>query len=350
VQVVVSALSVVIRCDGARDIGLGHVVRCVALAEVLRDAYGARVAFAVKRGPLGVSLIREASFEVVASPGETVNDRTWLVGVCRDAGAHVLVLDVRDELSATDIAVVRAASPLSVAVIDDTSERRVVADQVFLPPVRQARLLDWTGFRGAAHVGWEWVLLRRVFAEEPRDRPRHEPPVVLVSMGGTDPAGLTPCVVRELALVPRPFSCRVVVGRGFRHGAELHDAVARAPYRCEVLADVSDMRSIMVGADVAVAAFGVTAYELAACAVPAVHLCLTEDHSLSATAFAEAGMAISLGLASEAFDGPLGSAVSALLLGAMELASMGKRARASVDGHGVYRMAAAIAASRDQGR
>ena len=38
-------------------------------------------------------------------------------------------------------------------------------------------------------------------------------------------------------------------------------------------------------ADLAVASFGVTAYELAAVGVPAVYLCLTDDHAESAEAF-----------------------------------------------------------------
>jgi spore coat polysaccharide biosynthesis protein SpsF len=40
------------------------------------------------------------------------------------------------------------------------------------------------------------------------------------------------------------------------------------------------------------AAFGVTAYELAAFGVPAIYLSLTQDHALSASAFEQDGMGL----------------------------------------------------------
>ncbi|MEZ4483749.1 MAG: hypothetical protein R2864_03860 [Syntrophotaleaceae bacterium] len=56
-----------------------------------------------------------------------------------------------------------------------------------------------------------------------------------------------------------------------------------------------DMPGALAHADLAIAAFGVTAYELAALGIPAVLLGLTEDHARSAEALNQAGMACSLG-------------------------------------------------------
>ena len=56
------------------------------------------------------------------------------------------------------------------------------------------------GHTGQLHVGWEWVLLRREFAQRPSQLP-HERPLVLVTMGGSDPAGLTLKAVSALDLL-----------------------------------------------------------------------------------------------------------------------------------------------------
>lgn len=51
-------------------------------------------------------------------------------------------------------------------------------------------------------------------------------------------------------------------------------------HRCyDVREDAHDMPALMAQADLAIASFGVTAYELAARGVPAIYLCLTDDHA-----------------------------------------------------------------------
>ncbi|MCH8997186.1 MAG: hypothetical protein IID48_02815, partial [Proteobacteria bacterium] len=45
-------LSVLIRCDGGPELGLGHLVRCLALADALRDRHGAAVRFSVTGDPI----------------------------------------------------------------------------------------------------------------------------------------------------------------------------------------------------------------------------------------------------------------------------------------------------------
>ena len=333
--------SVVIRCDGSSEIGLGHVVRCLALARVLQDAHGCVVTFAMRRGPLGISMVRDAGFAVTeASPGDDLDYRAWLTGVVEEVDADALVLDVRDDLTLEDVQAVRARTAVHVTVIDDGSEKRLAADDVFCPPVPQVNGLEWPGFAGRVHVGWEWVLLRPEFAEEIH-RETHEPPVVLVTMGGSDPVGLTPMVVRAMALVRRPIECVVLIGPGFKHDSTLAAALDGFPHGYAVVRD-SDVRDLMLGADLGVLSFGVTAYEAAACALPAVHMCITEDHALSSSVFADADIAVSLGLAEDVQETRLAEAVDGLLAESIRLRAMSRRARCLVDGGGAMRIAEVI--------
>jgi spore coat polysaccharide biosynthesis protein SpsF len=337
--------AVLIRCDASPEIGLGHVVRCLALARELRDAHGRKVAFAMRAEPLGIGIVRQAGFPVVeALPDGGFDYREWMAGAAESLAADAIVLDVRDDLTLEDVRAIRLRTGAGIAVIDDASDKRLAADDVFYPPVAKVRSLSWPGFAGHVHTGWEWALLRPEFAAEP-DRVHREPPTVLVSMGGSDPAGLTIKAVRALALVERPIECAVLLGSGFCHDASLAAALDGFPHRCLTVRD-GDVRAQMVAADLGVLSFGVTAYEAAACALPAVHLCLTDDHALSSSAFVEAGLAVSLGLAEAVPEARVAEVVDELLADTERRRLMGEQARRLVDGKGAGRIAEVIAARR----
>jgi spore coat polysaccharide biosynthesis protein SpsF len=318
------------------------VVRCLALARELRDEHLLKVGFAMRSGPLGISMVREAGFPVVEPPGETVFDyRAWLVEAGRARGADRLVLDVRDELTADDIAEIRAVTGARVAVVDDASDRRLAADDVFYPPVPQVLGLEWPGFHGNVHTGWQWVPLRPEFAVPPERWP-HEPPAVLLAMGGSDPAALTLKAVRALARVGGRIECIVLVGPGFAHEPELAQLLETFPHESHVVRN-GDVRANMLAADLGVLSFGVTAYEAAACALPAIHVCINDDSAVSSLAFAAAGMAVSLGRADHVEDHQLAAAIEEMLSDNARQDSMSATARRLVDGNGVARIARVIA-------
>lgn len=335
--------SALFRCDGSPEIGLGHVVRCLAIAEELRESHGFRVGFAMRKGEPGCSMVRDKGYPVrtpsQASP--RFDYAGWLRDAVREAGARVLVLDVRDDLSRDTVEGLRKEG-LRIVLLDDLGQKRLSADLAFYPPVPQVRRLGWEGFTGKLFVGWEWVALRRQFASVPAHASRGRL-TVLVTMGGSDPADLTRKTVGALDRLEGDFDAVVVEGRGYSRHEALAARLAGARRRFELLRDVDDMAALMARADLAVASFGVTAYELAAAGVPAIHLCLTEDHAESASAFAGAGMAVSLGAAGRVTEEALAGEISRLLADGTARRAMAARARQRVDGRGAGRIAQAIA-------
>ena len=239
--------NVVVRCDGSPEIGLGHVVRCLALARELRDRHGRSVSFAMRPEPLGIGMARDAGFRVFESPpGAAISSGSWLEAAIHSAVARILVLDSREALALDDLRAIRQRTGVRVAVIDDASDVRLAADDAFYPPVPQVQALTWPDFAGRVHAGWEWVLLRPGFAAEPRRSP-HERPVVLVTMGGTDPAGLTLKAVRALARVTASFETVVLLGPGFSRDAELGRLMESYPHAFRIVRD-GDVRREMLAA------------------------------------------------------------------------------------------------------
>jgi spore coat polysaccharide biosynthesis protein SpsF len=113
----------------------------------------------------------------------------------------------------------------------------------------------------------------------------------------------------------------------------------------ETVEGADDLSIEYASADMALCAFGVTAYELAACGVPAIYLGLTGDHAASASAFADAGMGISLGLVDKVSDGEIARTVQWLLNRPQARREMRKQGLTLLDGQGAVRIAADLSAA-----
>ena len=320
--------------------GFGHLFRALALARELVDR-GVDVTFAVADGRDVAALVEREGYPVAL--GDTMDPRArggWLEQVVADTGARALVLDLIDDTPPASIDAIRARGVL-VATIDDGTVRRLSADLVFYPPIPQVEEFGWSGFTGTRLAGGEWVVLRSAFAETPVRAGRGRP-LVLVTMGGSDPGGMTLTVMRGLGGLAATFDVAVVVGPGYGDRERLDEIVVSFGRPVMVHDQPPDMRQLMLGAGLAVASFGVTAYELAATATPTILLCYTADHERSASALVKPGAAVSLGVHT-GHEGPrVAETVAALLADREECQRMGRAGRALIDGRGAARVAERI--------
>jgi spore coat polysaccharide biosynthesis protein SpsF len=320
-----------IRCDGGGQYGFGHVKRMIALARALRDREGLGSVFAVNGEKAALSPIRAAGFEarLLSDPNDLPTD----------IAPDLFILDCRD--GPPRDAIEAYAAPVT-AVIDDGSERRLAADLAYYPPVPQVDRLDWSGASTLVRIGWEWSLLGLSPAAE-RPRSSSPRPSLLVAMGGSDPYGMTLQAARALARLDPVFRARFVIGAGFADKERIARAVVSLRSHFETIEGAEDLTTEYASSDLALAAFGVTAYELAAFGVPALYLCASEDHALSASAFELAGMGVSLGLSAQASDEAIARAVWALLGDAARRHQMRAAGLMTIDGMGAARIAGDLA-------
>jgi spore coat polysaccharide biosynthesis protein SpsF len=283
-----------------------------------------------------VALVKREGFSVLRSGNRPADVWNGLETVPRKA-MNALVLDVRDDSPRATVDALRARGVL-VATIDDPTDRRLSADLAFYPPIPQVEEFDWRGFSGTRLAGAEWVVLRRAFAEPPVRRARQRP-TVLVTMGGSDPAGMTLTAVDAVTRMTERYDLTVVLGPGYRDRERLEGRLGRIGRTVTIVEQPADMRAVMLDADLAIAAFGVTAYELAATATPALYLCLTADHARSATLFDRHGAASVVGVHTGGEAPRVAEMTAALLADPERCVAMGRAGRALIDGRGAARVA-----------
>jgi spore coat polysaccharide biosynthesis protein SpsF len=325
-----------IRCDGGGAFGYGHVKRMVALARALRDRQGIGVTFALNGSEDAATPIRRAGFDVTM-----LNNNFGLKSLVDEHKPELLLLDGREGPGRAELERLKAGVAVT-AVIDDGHERRLACDYAYYPPVPGALGLDWSGASTLPRIGWEWAILG-LNPNAARQRRPAARPTVLVAMGGSDPHGLTLRVGRALTLLDSVYRIRFVIGTGTKDADKVARGLVALKGNYETVEGADDLSTEYASADVAVCAFGVTAYELAACGIPAVYLGLNQDHVTSASAFMEAGMGLSLGLASKASDADIVRNVQALLNKPALRRDMRRQGLARLDGEGAARVAADLA-------
>jgi spore coat polysaccharide biosynthesis protein SpsF len=157
-------------------------------------------------------------------------------------------------------------------------------------------------------------------------------------------------MAKALAVLDQVYRVRFVIGTGMKDGAQVARGLIGLKKNYETVEGADDLSTEYASADLCICAFGVTAYELAALGTPAIYLGLTPDHVASASAFADAGMGISLGLAEKIEDEDLVRTVQWLLNKPGARRAMRHAGLSLIDGRGSARIAAdlteALAAAR----
>lgn len=331
-----------IRCDARPATGVGHLIRCVALAEEFRarnvavtflgdvsdDLPWARLQLSSRGLPL---------LPAPQSPGE-------LVAVARRLGLDAVVTDSY-ELSPDHTAACRDAGLVVVSIVDGDL-RGQVAD-VYVDQNLDAELHQPALPGGAVRLaGLRYALLRDSVRRRRPSRPRRpapaEVPRVLLFFGGTDAFEAAPVLARLLISTGAPFEATVVAARPHLRAA-LAALDAGPGQDLRVIDPTDHLPDLIAQTDVVVSASGTATWELLCLGASAALIWVVDNQQLGFDRVIERGLAVGLGRLDEiAAGGESASAAVAalrgLLLDAEQRGQLSARAWAAVDARGRERV------------
>ena len=333
-------MNILFRCDGSYQIGMGHVIRCITLAETFNEKFNSNVTFAMRESENAIQIVEESFKVLTPQSNNHFNYYGWLLRCIKEIDADILVLDVRDCLSKEELKKIKRITNITIITIDDPEEKRLESDMTFYPPIPQLKKWNWNDFNGKLFSGWEYVILRPEFQQN-YSKLQKENFEILVAMGATDPHNITLKIVNAIHNIDNKLIIKVLIGNEFGNEKELNQFCKQVPNKIIIVKNPKNVAKTMSSSDLAVISFGMTAYEIAALNIPALYICISPDHALSASAFVNAGLGISLGL----YDNLNDNFVQTELKNMIEKKSeyYGKlKERKLIDGHGAYRTAELI--------
>ncbi len=288
-------MNVIIRADGNREIAMGHMMRCLSIAEALRET-GAQVCF-VTAGDETRDLIASRGFAHIilqTSFRDMEGELSALHGIVNDRRAERILVD---SYFVTERYMRELGAWAETAYLDDLGEPVYPVDTLINYNIYGAELPYEAWYQKAGIplpkrmlLGCSYAPLRREFTGQAVRAPRDLVRDVLITTGGGDAANAAEALCGGILQEARQgmhagIRYHVVCGP-FSEQKERLRALAQAyPMFC-IHENVTNMSELMHSCDIAVSAAGSTMYELCSMRIPAVCFYFAENQRRMAACFA----------------------------------------------------------------
>ena len=306
-------MKVVIRADASLQIGTGHVMRCLTLANALKKQ-GAEIEFICRahQGNLiehielqgfkvhglcksTTTVDSAAELKTNESPGrEGLYGVKWLGTTQQEDAVQskpVLNAIKPDWLIIDHCAINQTWQRLlegackKLMVIDDLADREhqcdVLLDQTYGREPKE--YADLVPENCQLLLGSKYALLRPEFAQwrsySLQRRAQPELKKLLITMGGVDPDNITGQILDKLktCTLPREIEITVVMGLNAPCTASVIKQAEAMPFKTHVKTNVSNMAEIMANSDLAIGAAGATTWERCCLGLPSLQVVVAKN-------------------------------------------------------------------------
>ena len=340
------------RVDGNAKIGMGHVMRTLALA----GAFPAdlELIFIVKEEAAVVKKLREfrQELKIITLPAEcsTGEELNRLHSIIKKEGIDILIIDSysfdQDFLVELKNIAGRLVSIHDFAPFPFPSDI-VINGNIYAPELAYESLEGNTRFL----LGTEYLLLREEFSHLPERRLNEKARRILVTVGGGDPLNLTPKIIKAVDNIDNycyknftnkdefkeELELDVIIGPAFDNVDEIVAVVKEVKLAVRLHFNVQRISQLMLDADLAVSAGGSTLYEMAVTGTPAIAILQADNQIQAAETLAEKGTIINLGMGDGLETEDITESLIELINNNSLRKKMSERGQKLVDGKGAER-------------
>lgn len=358
---------VALRVDASLQIGTGHVMRCLTLADALTQQ-GFECQFMCREHPGNlIAHIRSKGFKVHTLPLNDLQNANLLTDTEQHV-AHAAWLGASQEQDSAECAMLLEAMELDWLIVDHYAldarweialkphcRKLMVIDDLADRSHQCDLLLDQTFGRDAEdYVRWvpatctllcgsQYSLLRpefaalRDFSLNRRQAPQLQH--LLITMGGVDKDNATGQILQALKHTELPVDCQisVVMGSTAPWLTEVRELAETMPWSTTVKVGISDMAQLMAESDLAIGAAGATSWERCCLGLPTLLLVLADNQKKTAESLEQAGAVFVLQSAEQITE-RLPYLLNTLISSQMQRVSMSRAASHIADGYGVAKV------------
>lgn len=321
------------RVEAAPELGIGHLMRCFALAEKLQDStFVSDIIFITASNdvadrvksygygliglPLSISMIEEIKYY----------ERFIKRAIC--------ITDIPD-IPEKYIKALKE-NCCSVVSVDDSSKTLFYSDILINPNLNPSTQHAYSS-RTQYYSGAKYVILKKAFEkyEEQKKRINEKADSIFVCFGGGDKNNITQIILNLIKDIG--LNITVVIGGLYPYRDELIKSVDEYK-NIDIIINANNMDELIDEADLAIISGGTLLYETCTVGTPAIVVCQNQDQSIESDFFAQKDAAINLGVFDKINKESVQNAVIKLITDYDRRMHLSKNAKQLIDAKGVDRI------------
>lgn len=263
-------MNIFIRADGGENIGLGHIMRMLVLADELRKSNEVFfVCINKKEFMPGIELIKINNYKVILIREE--NTLLDIVKYAKEYEAHMLITDsyAVDEYYFDFLKQHFAVT----GYIDDINKCRMNVDFIINQNIN-AKDMKYKGVKNL-FLGPDYCMLRKEFRNRKTAKVNKKVENILLTLGGMDDEYNTVKLLN--ILVKTDINIHITIGKAYKDELINSLRIFEKNNSKVHLHENANMSELMLNSDIAITGCGSTLYELAAMNVPAIGIVLAEN-------------------------------------------------------------------------
>lgn len=281
---------VALRVDGGKDIGMGHIMRTMALANDLKkEEEVIKIFYITKNDQSAVRKLKENNFEVITIEKDLSYDEEIeeVKEIINKEEVNKLITDSY-EIDQNYLIEMRKVVDKLVTIHDYAPfafpSHLVINGNAYAEDLDYESYYEDTEFR----LGMDYSLLREEFRNLPEIEVRNKVQNILVTVGGYDLRNLTPKIIKALNSInfdgiddkymdKENLHIDVVIGPSFDNLDQIVAEVKKSNSDISLNFNVKKMSKLMIKSDIAISSGGSTLYELAVTKTPPLVLVQAEN-------------------------------------------------------------------------
>lgn len=274
-------MKIAFRVDGGKSIGLGHIMRCLTLANEFRKK-DMKVYFLSKYDE-GIKKVEENELDVIKLYCDDINDNNYfnygdikkldeealeIIKILKEKDIDTLILD---SYNISEDYLLKLKENLKIlAYIDDVNLIVYPIDilingNIFATDMNYKKYF----YDEVMLLGSKYNLIRAEFKDLPKRILKKEVKNIMITTGGSDPKNITCKIINKLLKDDyfKKISFNVIVGSGFTNKEDIY-LLSKRNKNINIHENPTKISDIMLNSDIAISSGGSTLYELCSCGTP----------------------------------------------------------------------------------
>jgi UDP-2,4-diacetamido-2,4,6-trideoxy-beta-L-altropyranose hydrolase len=334
------ARKIIIRADGGKKIGMGHLYRAMLISDFMQNNFAVETILVTKDDENSLSFLINKAVKVKTIPSDFSLDQeiSFITNLIHNEECSLFILDVlENDVNSVYINEIRSTNIPLAAITDDSSRRIINADVIINGNPNQLGI-NYDDENGKYYTGPEYFIMDDFYSRIPFDKPSEKIKTLLLTIGGSDHNDLVFKILEALKIVDYPFGVRLISSHGTGYIDHLTAFINTYNRQIKLFVDLPSLTQEWKNCDFAITAGGNSLFERIAARKPGLTICQLERQMEIADRFTTLGVNYNVGFGPDLSVNKIASEINSYIYQYDDHLIQYYKAPQFVDGKGLSRV------------